>query len=732
MASTTRIASFSSTFAHAVRQRRVTTSAPRRRAVSTGHSSRTSRRYAATVVHEQTVRNCLCAAGVTRESKSKVRAATRASVRALGSCSVPAWRQHHASHASAASGPAARWDDAERGDGFVHVDGFVRQEKHGFSDRVTTHLPVSRDRALLRRVRDARVQRAVHEPQSIGGVAPRKERDFAVALVPRRGIAVRSQVRSVRSVRRHEIAIVRSSRRATVGRDRGGFLRRGEVHRAHVVLGRRGDDRARALFAGNRRAKSEKRTIRGGSGRGARVTGGGPARNRGGLRGERVGGERVHRRRGEGVPGVHTEGARIEVREIFSRRSSKSANPRNRWIRRVNAKSARCRMMMRRARTAKRERARALWPARHPAAPSWSWMVSTCRRRAPPLFPRPRPRGWRRGPRAAYTATRTTGHHARLSRWDEHAKRLRGMISALRKHDPASFASAPALPATDEAMRALVAPTVERALARRRAMTAKGESAPSSSPPPPPPRESMVVVAVSPTARGAWRVGAYACAFDAAAKLPPATCVVVPHSKRAWPSVKDTAWPSLRRALVERTLAFETSSPSPTEPLDEILLSGADGDALTEGGVTNFFVVVEETKRRGSSAAGARTSDVFVQTAPVSECRRGSAAPPLSRRARSPCAWWKRRRGSPRTAPSVGRCGKGVPDQRRARGSRRARDSVSVFRKRERRENARGVVRPGTRRRRRDDSARGALRDDARDVGQTCVLHTFEHKAFKN
>ena len=230
-------------------------------------------------------------------------------------------------------------------------------------------------------------------------------------------------------------------------------------------------------------------------------------------------------------------------------------------------------------------------------------------------------------PRGVYTATRTTGHHARLSRWDEHAKRLRGMLSALREHDPASFASAPALPATDEAMRALVAPTVERALARRRAMTAKGESAPSSSSSSPssspPPRESMVVVAVSPTARGAWRVGAHACAFDAAATLPPATCVVVPRSKRAWPSVKDTAWPSLRRALVQRTLAFETSSPSPTEPLDEILLSDADGDALTEGGVTNFFVVVEETKRRDSSAAGARTSDVFVQTAPVSECLAG-------------------------------------------------------------------------------------------------------------
>ena len=292
-------------------------------------------------------------------------------------------------------------------------------------------------------------------------------------------------------------------------------------------------------------------------------------------------------------------------------------------------------MMMRRARTAKRERARAM-----AGAPSGGAVlvvdgvdVPASSSAAVPATAAAWLEAW--APRGVYTATRTTGHHARLSRWDEHAKRLRGMLSALREHDPASFASAPALPATDEAMRALVAPTVERALARRRAMTAKGESAPSSpsspsSSSPPPPRESMVVVAVSPTARGAWRVGAHACAFDAAANLPPATCVVVPHSKRAWPSVKDTAWPSLRRALVQRTLAFETSSssPSPTEiePLDEILLSDADGDALTEGGVTNFFVVVEETKRGGrgdSSAAGARTSDVFVQTAPVSECLAG-------------------------------------------------------------------------------------------------------------
>ena len=303
------------------------------------------------------------------------------------------------------------------------------------------------------------------------------------------------------------------------------------------------------------------------------------------------------------------------MREIFSIQVSESSESLESYgIFDANfAKSARCRMMMRRARTAKRERARAM-----AGAPSGGAVlvvdgvdVPASSSAAVPATAAAWLEAW--APRGVYTATRTTGHHARLSRWDEHAKRLRGMLSALREHDPASFASAPALPATDEAMRALVAPTVERALARRRAMTAKGES----------PRESMVVVAVSPTARGAWRVGAHACAFDAAATLPPATCVVVPRSKRAWPSVKDTAWPSLRRALVQRTLAFETSSPSPTEPLDEILLSDADGDALTEGGVTNFFVVVEETKRRGSSAAGTRTSDVFVQTAPVSECLAG-------------------------------------------------------------------------------------------------------------
>ena len=220
-------------------------------------------------------------------------------------------------------------------------------------------------------------------------------------------------------------------------------------------------------------------------------------------------------------------------------------------------------------------------------------------------------------PRGVYTATRTTGHHACLSRWDAHAKRLRGMLSALREHDPVSFASASELPATDEAMRALLAPTVERVLERRRAMTAK--------------LESMVVVAVSPSARGAWRVGAHACAFDAGARLPRATCAVVPDSKRAWPSVKDTAWPKRRRALVEDTRAAELEDVAhrDCEPFDEILLSDAAGDALAEGGVTNVFVVVarrgvtQESETQRVDPAGSRTCDVFVRTAPVSECLAG-------------------------------------------------------------------------------------------------------------
>ena len=174
------------------------------------------------------------------------------------------------------------------------------------------------------------------------------------------------------------------------------------------------------------------------------------------------------------------------------------------------------------------------------------------------------------------------------------------MLSALREHDPVSFASAPELPATDEAMRALLAPTVERVLERRRAMTAK--------------LESMVVVAVSPSARGAWRVGAHACAFDPAARLPRATCAVVPDSKRAWPSVKDTAWPSRRRALVENARAADGA----TRPFDEILLSDARGDALAEGGVTNVFVVVARVTNETS-----RPSERFVRTAPVSECLAG-------------------------------------------------------------------------------------------------------------
>ena len=223
-------------------------------------------------------------------------------------------------------------------------------------------------------------------------------------------------------------------------------------------------------------------------------------------------------------------------------------------------------------------------------------------------------------PLGAYTATRTTGQNARLSRWDAHAKRLRGMLSALREHDPASFASAPELPATDEAMRALVAPTVERALARRRAVDVRDDG------------ESMVAVAVSPAASlGAWRVGAHACAFDAGARLPRATCAVVPDSKRAWPSVKDTAWPKRRRALVEDTRAAELEDVAhrDCEPFDEILLSDAAGDALAEGGVTNVFVVVarrgvtQESETQRVDPAGSRTCDVFVRTAPVSECLAG-------------------------------------------------------------------------------------------------------------
>ena len=227
-------------------------------------------------------------------------------------------------------------------------------------------------------------------------------------------------------------------------------------------------------------------------------------------------------------------------------------------------------------------------------------------------------------PRGVYTATRTTDHHVCLSRWDAHVKRLRLMLSAFRDHDPASFASAPELPATDEAMRALVAPTVDLALARRRAMTANVvEGLASSSSSAAAPRESMVVVAVSPTARGAWRVGAHACAFDAAAKLPRATCAVAPGSRRTCPSVKDTSWPRLRNEIVAATTRARGVA-----PFDEILLSDADGDALFEGGVSNVFVVVKETNdenenKQSVGSEPSQNSAFFVQTAPATECLAG-------------------------------------------------------------------------------------------------------------
>ena len=54
---------------------------------------------------------------------------------------------------------------------------------------------------------------------------------------------------------------------------------------------------------------------------------------------------------------------------------------------------------------------------------------------------------------------------------------------------------------------------------------------------------------------------------------------------------------------------------------DEILLSDEHGDALFEGGVSNVFVVVKETRREDERLGSA--TDVFVQTAPVEECLAG-------------------------------------------------------------------------------------------------------------
>mmetsp|Transcript_9657 Transcript_9657/g.40978 ORF Transcript_9657/g.40978 Transcript_9657/m.40978 type:complete len:215 (+) Transcript_9657:154-798(+) len=104
MASTTRVASATSTYEQTVMSNAASTASAHVGSApwNTGHSSRTSRKYAETVLFRNRPLVVPYSA-----SYSNARAATCANARARGSCSVPACAQHHASHASPAAGPPA-------------------------------------------------------------------------------------------------------------------------------------------------------------------------------------------------------------------------------------------------------------------------------------------------------------------------------------------------------------------------------------------------------------------------------------------------------------------------------------------------------------------------------------------------------------------------------------------------------------------------------------------------
>lgn len=219
-------------------------------------------------------------------------------------------------------------------------------------------------------------------------------------------------------------------------------------------------------------------------------------------------------------------------------------------------------------------------------------------------------------PAGVYTAMVTKRGQTQIVQWHEHVVRMRLMLSELVNSDPASFPGGLVLPPSDQAMEALLRPTVELALERLvEDQKLSTEASGSNDVVDQSPRESMVVVAISPTSKGAWKIGAHAVVLPAVTSpQAPAKCVVVKNSARKLPSVKDTRWPSQRNEI---TLEVKHKfSATDAFAFDEILLSDVTDDVLLEGGVTNVFVVVEGVGTEGNTTT-------VVQTAPISQCLAG-------------------------------------------------------------------------------------------------------------
>lgn len=212
-------------------------------------------------------------------------------------------------------------------------------------------------------------------------------------------------------------------------------------------------------------------------------------------------------------------------------------------------------------------------------------------------------------PAGVYTATRTfVGAHGEKSvyQWTEHVARLRDMLLKLRENDVGGFPKDCVIPHSDSEMDALVRDTVRVALrsinkadAVHKAPPDADHKSPDASASGASRSESMIVLVVSPTLDGTWKVGAHAVPLPWSTNHQnPAVCVVAKNAARSNPEVKHTGWPSARGLIsTECTHQFRNSG-----PFDEILLADQTGENIAEGGVTNFFVVLASGSGGGDNA----------------------------------------------------------------------------------------------------------------------------------
>lgn len=200
----------------------------------------------------------------------------------------------------------------------------------------------------------------------------------------------------------------------------------------------------------------------------------------------------------------------------------------------------------------------------------------------------------------AYTTMRTYGRY-QVCQLESHVRRLRRSLAALADATPEDFAGA-TVPGNDKEMWSVVEGALGLALRTCEERHVRGPNDALGAKPGG--GETMLVVVVSPTGRGGWRVGVHASPLRTPAPDPVALAVM--GLPRRVPVAKDARWPKQRAHL-------EAGKPA---GVAEIILADDDGERLLEGLVTNLFVVI---------ASDADPLATRVQTAPADECLPGLA-----------------------------------------------------------------------------------------------------------